>query len=38
MSQPRPTYLEIPAKIDYGSTFTLAVDLPEGATDVTGTF
>lgn len=35
LSQPRPTYTGLPATINYGVTFTLAVSLPSTAESVT---
>ncbi|EEB97773.1 hypothetical protein MPER_02839 [Moniliophthora perniciosa FA553] len=34
MAQPRPIYTELPATVDFGSTFTLSVTLPSGVRDV----
>ncbi|KAK0192258.1 glyoxal oxidase N-terminus-domain-containing protein [Armillaria mellea] len=36
MSKPRPTYTGLPATVDYNTEFTLTVDLPTSATNVSG--
>ncbi len=36
MSKPRPTYTGLPATVNYNAEFTLTVDLPPSATNVSG--
>ncbi|KAF8518687.1 glyoxal oxidase N-terminus-domain-containing protein [Hysterangium stoloniferum] len=35
LNQPRPSYMGLPATVDFGTTFTLVVTLPPSATNVT---